>query len=145
MVEFSGLWFSVLVINFLVLLVLLNSLLFKPLLGMIKERQKIRNDSLNEAKSLTDKKEKALQQLKSELAAAQIKAKEIYTKIRQEGLDTQHALVARSHEEAMKRLNGALSEISKEVEKTTAALKGDIEGYADEIVGKLTHGYVKNN
>ncbi|MBF0554257.1 MAG: ATP synthase F0 subunit B [Nitrospirae bacterium] len=145
MVEFSGVWFVVLVANFLVLLVLLNSILFKPLLGMIKQRQQIRNDSLHEAKSLTEKKEKALQQLKSEMAAAQIKAKEIYTKIRQEGLDTQHGLVAKSHEEAMKRLNGALAEISKEVEKTTAALKGDIEGYADEIVRKLTHGYVKNN
>lgn len=144
MVEFNS-WFFVLVANFLILLVALNAILFKPVLGLIKERQRIKNDSLSEANALMEKKDKALQQLKSEMAAVQMKAKEIYAKIRQEGLDKQHEFIAKSHEEAMKRLNSALIEISGEVDKATAALRGDIDKYSDEIVRKLTHGYIKNN
>lgn len=145
MVEFNGVWFVVLVANFLILLIVLNSIMFKPLLRMIKERQKIRASALNEAKALIEKKEQALQQLKSEMAAAQLKAKEIYAKIKQEGLKAQHELVKKSQDEAMKRLNGALAEISKEVDKVAATIKGDMEKYSDEIVVKLTHGYVKTN
>ncbi|MBF0458961.1 MAG: hypothetical protein HQK99_13820 [Nitrospirae bacterium] len=145
MVEFNGVWFIVLVANFLILLLLLNAILFKPLLRMIKERQKIRTASLNEANALIEKKDQALLQLKSEMAAAQLKAKEQYAKIKQEGLNAQHELVKKSQDEAMKRLNGALAEISKEVDKATAVIKNDLEKYSDEIVVKLTHGYVKTN
>ncbi|MCG6552479.1 MAG: ATP synthase F0 subunit B [Candidatus Magnetominusculus sp. LBB02] len=145
MIEFNVLWFGVLVANFLILILVLNTLLFKPVIGLVKERRRMRSELLEEAEALAQKKETALLRLKDEMAGVKEKAIDIYTTIRQEGLVTQHELIKKSHEEAVTKLNNALSEISLEVDKAAASIKGDIEKYSNEIAAKLTHGYVKNN
>ncbi|KWT78218.1 MAG: ATP synthase F0 subunit B [Nitrospirota bacterium] len=144
MVEFNG-WFFVLVANFLILLLVLNAVLFKPVLGLIKERHNIRYGSLDEVRALEKKKEQAIEQLKTEMAAAHANAKEIFTRIREKGIIRQHELIAISQDKAVSSFYNATKELTKEVEQVTADIMRDLDKYADEVVGKLTHGYVKNN
>ncbi|MBF0515731.1 MAG: hypothetical protein HQK97_01260 [Nitrospirae bacterium] len=144
MVEFNG-WFFVLIVNFLFLVWVLNMVLFKPIMGIIRKRQNIRHSSLDEVKALELKKEQAVEQLRRDMAAAQANARDTYLRIREKGIIRQHELIAISQDNAVRSLYNATRELSKTVEEVTSAVMTDLDGYADEIVKKLTHGYVKNN
>ena len=56
MLEFNQ-WFFVLLANFLVLLFVLNHILFQPLAKIMRERESATIGALDEAKSMTRKKD----------------------------------------------------------------------------------------
>ncbi|MBF0564285.1 MAG: hypothetical protein HQK89_03490 [Nitrospirae bacterium] len=142
MIELNG-WFFVLVANFLILMYLLNLLLFKPLITMFKERERIRASVLEEARSLEMKADKAMTALKTEMAIAHDKANAEFMKLRQEGLIIQKELITKSHDESVKLLSVALKEISVKGQEARLSLKEDIQRYADEIVNKLLYEHIR--
>ncbi len=130
-------WFFVQLANFLILLVILNVILFRPLLELFKQRKETIEGSLEEARSLDQQKEEQLKLYIQELAEAREKAKEIYNTLRQEGLQEQKALIAKAHEEAMAELEAAKASIRGEVEKVRKAMGEYVRQFSDEIVKKL--------
>ena len=75
MLEFN--WtFIASAINFLVLLFILNAILFKPLLKIIKEREDTVKGNLDSAKEMTGKREENIAGLNRELAESRSKAKD---------------------------------------------------------------------
>jgi F-type H+-transporting ATPase subunit b len=136
-------WFIVMVANFLILMFLLNIFLFKPLVALFKERERVKTDSLSEAKSLDSRSNEAMAILKKEIAEAHDVAKSEFMKLRQEGLAIQKELITNGHEESVKRLSAALREISVKTEESKLSLKEDIQKYSDEIMKKLLLGQNK--
>lgn len=138
MVEFTG-WFFVLLANFLVLLYVLNVLLYKPVINMLQERERVKSDSLTEAKALLAKKDAAVESLKKDLAIAHEQAKKEFNKFKEEGLSIRKEIVDKAQEESIKRFSGAVKEIVAEVEKVKSSLKAEIDSYADVIIERLVH------
>ncbi|MEO5358177.1 MAG: hypothetical protein H7844_12895 [Nitrospirae bacterium YQR-1] len=144
MVEFNA-WFLVLVANFVILAIILNSVLFKPLIFLFKERQRIRDDSTYEVKALTEKRDRAFALLKEEMAAASEKAKEEFTRLRKEGLVIQSEMLSKAHTEALERLNNAMKEISTEARQAREKLQSVITVLSATIVNKLMYDHIKES
>ena len=137
MLEFHARDFLILVANFFILLGALNYLLFKPLAKIFKEREAATKGALEEAKSLTSKKENAMAAMNADLMEARTKAKSSQNALREEGLARQKETMAKSEAEAVQLIEKARKELQSEAEKARAALKADVETFSEDIVRKL--------
>jgi F-type H+-transporting ATPase subunit b len=136
MLEFTQ-WYFVLVANFIILLIVLNAILFKPLAKVFKEREGAIKGALDEAKNLTTKKDEAIVRMNAELSSARSKAKETFNALREEGLANQKASMSKAETEAVAMIEKARGELKVETEKARAALKADVDRFSEEIVKKL--------
>ncbi|MBF0327927.1 MAG: ATP synthase F0 subunit B [Nitrospirae bacterium] len=136
MLEFNA-WFFVLLANFLILLVVLNKILFQPLAKIMKERETAVNGALDEAKSLTSKKDEAIVKMNLELQATRQKAKNVSDSIRAEGQAVQKDALSKAEAEAVSMIEAARAELKAKAEKARVELKADIEKFSEEIVNKL--------
>ncbi|MEK6583000.1 MAG: hypothetical protein AAB017_00980 [Nitrospirota bacterium] len=137
MLELQVKWFLVLLVNFLVLIYVLNILLFKPLLRLFKERADNVNGALGAAKDMNQKKEETIAKLSRELTDARNKAKGTFEALRAEGANTQREVFSKAEAEAADILQKARQELKAEAEKARQALRADVEKFSDEIVRKL--------
>ena len=129
--------FLVMAINFFVLLIVMNFILFKPLLKIFKERETTVKGDLAAAKEMNNRREESIAGLNRELAETRSKAKEIFESLRAEGLQQQKEALSGAEAEASAVLDKAKSDIRAEVEKARTALRAEIDKFSDEIVRKL--------
>jgi F-type H+-transporting ATPase subunit b len=129
--------FIVSLINFLVLLFLLNVILFKPLLKIFNEREDSVKGNLEASRNMTNKREESITSLNRELAESRSKAKEIFESLKTEGVSKQKEVHAAAEAEAASILDKARAEIKAEAEKARKALSADVDKFSDEIVRKL--------
>lgn len=137
MLDIEPKWFILLVINFFVMIFLLNKILFKPILTIIKEREDTVKGSLDAAKELENRKEEGIASLNKEMADARGRAKEVFENSRNEGMDRQRQVLSEAEAAAAERLQKAREELRAEAEKARLALRADVEKFSDEIVRKL--------
>ncbi len=130
-------WFFVQLVNFLFLMVILNILVFRPLLDLFQKRKEATEGALEEAKRLNEEKDRVIAEYQKELAAARDKAREIYNSLREEGLKKQKELIEAAHEEAMKEIERAQQQIKEETEKARKELGEAVRRFSEEIVKKL--------
>ena len=136
MLEFNVTFFYSL-INFLVLLFILNALLFKPLLKVMKEREDTVKGNLDSARNMTGKREESIAGLNRELAESRGKAKDIFESLKAEAVSKQKEVHSAAEAEAASILEKARAEIKAEAEKARKALRADVDKFSDEIVRKL--------
>ena len=136
MLEFNWSFFAM-VVNFFLLLIILNVILFKPLLKIFKEREDTVKGSLDAAKEMSMRREESIARLSRELAEARNKAKEIFDTLKAEGLQRQKEVLSKAEAEASETLDKARADLKAEVEKARKALRTEIEKFSDEIVRKL--------
>jgi len=136
MLEFN--WtFIAMLINFLVLLFILNAILFKPLLKIVKERDDTVKGNLDAARDMTGKREESIASLSRELAESRNKAKEMFESLKSEAVNKQKEVHSAAEAEAASILEKARAEIKAEAEKARKALRADVDKFSDEIVRKL--------
>ena len=136
MLEFN--WtFIASAINFLALLFILNAILFKPLLKIVKEREDTVKGNLDSAKDMTSKREESIAGLNRELAESRSKAKDIFESLKGEAVNKQKEVHSAAETEASSILDKARAEIKSEAEKARKALRADVDKFSDEIVRKL--------
>lgn len=132
-------WFLVMVANFFILLIILNIILYKPLLKIFKERDDTVKNSIDAANDMNKKREDSLAQMNQELAEARNKAKEIFESLKNEGLGKYKETASAAEAETSVILEKARTEVRAEAEKARSALKAEIEKFSDEIVRKLVN------
>ena len=137
MLDIQPIWLLVLAINFFVLLLVLNTILFKPLLEIFKKREDTVKGDLDGAKNMADKREAGITGLNRELAESRTKAKETFEALRGEGVLKQKEAISASEAEAVSMIEKARAEIKADAEKARAGLRADIDKFSDEIVRKL--------
>lgn len=130
-------WFFVLLLNFLVLLYVLNIILFKPLLKLFSQREDSIKDSLNAARDTDKKKEDAISRMNRELQDARNKARDVFENLRKEGLNRQKDMLEGANRQASEFILNARAELKIEAEKTRQKLRSDVDRFSDEIVRKL--------
>src|SRR5664280_1806788 len=127
MLEFHARDFIILVVNFFVLFIALNWLLFKPLAKIFKEREIATKGALDEANSLTQKKESAVAAMNAGILEARAKAKAARDVLREEGLATQKEMLSKSDSEAIAMIEKARAELQVETVRVRKAIKADVE------------------
>jgi F-type H+-transporting ATPase subunit b len=139
MLDIDKFWLLVLIANFLGLMFILNILLYRPLLKIFQERKSAIDGSLDAAKEMNSRREEGMERMNREIADARHKAKEAYEGLRNEGLESQKALLSDAESVAAGMLQKAREELRKEGEKARQSLKADIDKFSDEIVRKLVN------
>lgn len=130
-------WFFVLLLNFLVLIYILNAVLFKPLLKFLRHRDSSIKDSLNMAKEMEKKKEDAIAALNKEMTEGRNKAKAIFEKAREDAFIRQKEIFEAANKEAYGLIENARIALKAEAEKARQGLRLDIDRLSEEIVGKI--------
>lgn len=124
-------------INFLVLLVALNIILFKPVRRIMRERQQEIGDAFTEAKSSQDRVQGLMERYNALLAEAKQKAAATYNGIYQQGLDAQRDLISAERAKASEMLDKARTEILTASTAARTDLRKEAERLSQDITSKL--------
>ncbi|MEK6744895.1 MAG: ATP synthase F0 subunit B [Nitrospirota bacterium] len=116
-------------INFAVLLVALNYILFKPMRAIMREREQGISGAFSDSKTAQDRAQALLEQYNVSLAEAKQKAAAAYNTLYQQGLDAQRDMIAAERAKAGELLDKA----RKEIAEAAAAARGDLRKEADKL------------
>ena len=130
-------WFFVQLANFILLLIILNSILYKPFLRLFKERDENTKGALDKAKALGSEKDGLLAQIDAKLAEARGRARTSFETLSKEGTDTQRSALDAAQNEAVEINRKAKADLEAATEKVRASLRSDVETFAKQIVEKL--------
>ena len=134
-INLVGLVFQV--INFLLLLYLLNRFLFKPLLARMDERSAKIEKGLEDAESAARDRELARAEREAAVSEARKEAAEMLARANKIAEDTRNEILTDARTEAEKVTQRAREEINAEKEKAMAELRSQVADLALEAAAKL--------
>jgi F-type H+-transporting ATPase subunit b len=134
-VNLVGLVFQV--INFVLLLFLLNRFLFKPLLARMDERSAKIGKGLEDAEAAARDRELARAEREAAVSEARKEAAEMLASANKIATDTRNEILSEARAEAEKVTARARDEITAEKEKAMAELRAQVADLALSAAGKL--------
>ena len=134
-INLVGLAFQVL--NFLLLLYILNRLLFKPLLARMDERSAKISKGLEDAETAARDRELAAAEREAAVAEARKEAAEMLARANKIAEDTRNEILGDARSEAEKVTQRAREEITAEKEKAMSELRSHVADLALEAAAKL--------
>ncbi len=130
--------FFIQLINFLIVLVLLNPLLIRPIRKIIQERKEAAAALLGESEDFFHSAENKLTQYENALAKAREEAQASRESIRVQALAQGDEITAKATKEAQGQLKAAREQVEAESNTALAALRGEVEPMARQIMEKVT-------
>ena len=130
-------WFFFHLGTFLLLLVLLNYILFRPLLSVITKRKNHIKGDIDSAKEMDGEKENILRQIETTLVEARAKAGTIFEDISKEGLAVHQESLDSAKKEAAEINTRAKENIEADVKKARKSLRGKIKSFSKIIIEKM--------
>jgi F-type H+-transporting ATPase subunit b len=134
-VDLPKLFFQV--INFLILLYLLNRFLFKPVLARLDERGAKISKGLEDAEVAARDRELARAEREAAVSEARKEAAALLANANKIATDTRDEILAKARADAEKITERAREEINAEKEKAMAQLRAQVADLALEAAGKL--------
>jgi F-type H+-transporting ATPase subunit b len=129
--------FFIQVVNFLILIAVLNWLLVKPTLRVLEERRVRVEGSEEEAKRLTAEAEKNIQDYERELTGARVDAGREKERIRMEGLDRENEIIRAAREQSRKTVEDMKQKIGKEAHEASLMMKNEVKALSAQIAEKV--------
>lgn len=125
------------IINFLLLIWLLNKLLYKPVSKFLKERSEYIDNSIRQAETWEAEAKKLKEEYQEQMAQARKEAQEILQQATHQGQDNRDEIIVNAQKEANRMLERAQSEIQREKEKALAELRDEVADLAVLTAGKV--------
>jgi F-type H+-transporting ATPase subunit b len=125
------------VINFLILLYLLNRFLFKPVLARLDERSAKIGKGLEDAEVAARDRELARAEREAAVAEARKEANEMIARANKIAEDTRNEILTSARADAEKVSTRAREEIVAEKDKAMAEIRGQVAELALAAAGKL--------
>ncbi len=132
-------WFEIIaqIINFFIILFLLQKLLYKPILNVMAARQERIQKSQIEADEKMDEAEKLMNQYNKKMADIQKEKQDIMDGARKEAEEKKEALLENYRQEAESKRNAYLKEIDDEKERFIANLRKKLGSGAVAIASHI--------
>lgn len=124
-------------INFLIMWVLLNVILFKPIRGIIKKRKEFGETQLAAIESFSTQAVTKVQDYEEALSFARASGVEERTRLKEEGLAKEAELVGEAAKASADKLAEARAAVQKEYEAAFDGLKSDVQKMAEKAVDKI--------
>ena len=125
------------VINFLILLFLLNRFLFKPVLARLDERSATIRRGLEDAETAARDRELARAEREAAVTEARKEAAEMIARANKIAADTRNEILTEARTEAEKVSTRAREEIVAEKDRAMAEIRSQVADLALEAAGKL--------
>lgn len=124
-------------VNFIITILVLNLLLFKPIREVIKKRKDLVADQMGSIEKFNEQAEVKVKDYEAALDAARKEGVEVRGRFKDEGVVEETKILAAAGEEASGTLQGARAEIEKEVGAAMSTLKGEVDAYAKKAAEKI--------
>lgn len=125
------------IINFLVLLFLLNRFLFKPLLGMISSREQDIEGNLKKAAEDRAEAERLRKEFAEQVAGAQRQAQEILREATANARASADQIVSDARDKSTVMVERAQEAIAREKEQALTELREEVASLAVAVAGKV--------
>jgi len=123
--------------NFIILLVVLNALLFKPLRAVLAARKATIDGDLAKARSLDEQIQAQVAEYEAKLQEARQRGSQERLAIRQAAQTEEARLLGAANEKAFQRLQVLKEQVAGEAEAARQGLRGETEALARQIAGKV--------
>lgn len=133
----DGLKLAFQIVNFLILLYLLNRFLFKPGLKRIDERQHKLSEGLENAEAAARDRELARAEREAAMAEARREAEAMVQRAAKTAEATSADILAKARTDAEQITARARDEIAAEKDRALAEIRGEVADLALEAAGKL--------
>ena len=127
----------IIAVLFLALLVLLNTLVFKPIMAVMEERQKRISEGADAQRKAHKTVEEGQAAYKTALVGARRKAQSLRQEILKESEMGSVKEISASKEKAMAMVQAAATEIEQQVAQAKSSLKEDTQTLAQQIVASV--------
>jgi len=124
-------------LNFIILLIILNKLLYRPLKKIIDERRETITSSHAAAKDLEADIDEKMQRYQQQLSDAKIQANEERNKIKKAASEEEARILSEAHEKATARLHTIKSQVANEAGEASKTLKSEVKSLAGQIATKI--------
>ncbi|CAM2066624.1 ATP synthase subunit b [Sulfidibacter corallicola] len=122
---------------FLVLIVVLNNLIFKPIVEKLDERARRIKDGAEAKKSADKTVEESLAALNNARVEARREAQNKRLEILKESEMAREVIITSAKEKALGMVQAAATELDQQVEKAKSTLREETKGMADQIVASV--------
>ncbi len=124
-------------VNFLIILTVLNLILFRPIRGIIKKRAEVMSEKLGSIEAFTAKAESKLENYKASLSGARVEAQQLRVSLKAEGSEAEAAVLSKAGAEAAEKVAAARKEIDGQKQAALKALRNEVAGYAKNVADKV--------
>lgn len=124
-------------VNFILMWILLNVLLIKPVRGIIQKRKELMAEQAGKIEKFSADAENKIKDYEAALAEARKKGNDIRGQFKEEGTAVEHELMAAASADAAKTLGEARAALDGEVKGALDALKKDVEAFATKAADKV--------
>ncbi|PKM90128.1 MAG: ATP synthase F0 subunit B [Firmicutes bacterium HGW-Firmicutes-12] len=131
------------IVNFLVLVAILNKFLYKPILGMLDARKLDIKSRLDEANDARNEAMQVKEEYTREMQNARIEAQEIITKATKLAENSKTGIIQEARVESEKVIKKAQEEIRLEKEKAKTELRNEVATLAVLAAGRVLERTIK--
>lgn len=129
--------FFIQMVNFLIILLVLNLILYRPIRGIIKKRADVMAQGLEEAEKFSADADEKISTYQEKLNQARKEANEIRMAKKEEGQSEESAMLENASSEASKIVQDAKEKITKEKESALSTLKAKVDEFAQKATDKV--------
>ncbi|RME37000.1 MAG: hypothetical protein D6794_07660 [Deltaproteobacteria bacterium] len=124
-------------INFIILMVLLNLILFRPLRRVLQERRELIEGGKARAEELETAIQEKLARYEEQLQEARLKGSQERAQLRQAAQEEEAKILAAAHDEANTSLKKIKEQVAAEAETARQALQAETEAIAAQIASRV--------
>jgi len=132
-------------VNFLILLVILHRLLYKPLLAKMEERTVAIKQSLDAAQAARAEAARAHEENEARLRAAHAEAAAIRAQALKDAADEQRRLVEAARAEAQRLIESAKAQTEAEIRRAREELRREVAEIATAVAEKLVRRSLRDD
>ena len=136
MLEFNA-TFLVSMISFIVFIIIMNAIFYKPIFKVINEREKYINDRYDDTKNSKDKAQKLLDEKDKRLNETLFEAKKIVTDRVNQANEEAKTKTDNAKTDSAKKIESAKKELLSEKQQIADALKNNVKTLAETISFKI--------
>jgi F-type H+-transporting ATPase subunit b len=129
--------FFVQLVNFMVILTVLNLILYRPIRGIIKKRAEVMSQKLGSIEDFAAKAEAKLESYKVALSGARVEAQQLRVALKTEGVAVESSVLAEAGAEAAEKVAAARKEIDGQKQTALKALRQEVATYAKNVANKV--------
>lgn len=124
-------------VNFMILMVVLNALLFKPLRAALKARKETIEGSKAKVQDIDEQVQAQIARYDAQLQEARQQGGQERAALRKTGQEEEVRILGEANRSAAERLQTITAQIQDEANSARQALRGETEALAKEIAGKV--------
>lgn len=125
------------IVNFILMIIVLNYLLYKPIRGILKQRQEKIQEFESSIELLTRRVEDRSSEIESSLIQARKDGVSEKEKIKDQGVAEEKAIVDEAGSKAGDALNKIKAQISDEISVARDALRSELDAFAMALAQKI--------